>query len=130
MPRGKRTKHSDGSTTVSGKRGNGQGSVFFEKNRSGWVGSWIDVNGKRRKTTGKTRERAERKLAEKMTALPDGPPLVEAAELWLEAHAKTGDEIAKDLLKRLRGLTGNPIRDRPTYSATSLTTALIQFAVR
>lgn len=88
-PRGKRTSHADGSTTVSGKRGNGQGSVFYEKGRGRWVGSWIDDDGKRRKTTGKTREQVEAKLAEKMTALPDGPPLADAAELWLENHAQT-----------------------------------------
>lgn len=88
-PRGKRISHDDGSTTVSGKRGNGQGSVFFEKSRSRWIGSWIDDSGKRRKTTGKTREAVESKLAERIAANPEGPPLAEAAELWLDAHAKT-----------------------------------------
>ena len=85
-PRGKRTSHADGSTTVSGKRGNGQGSIFYEKGRGRWVGSWVDGNDKRRKTTGKTREQVEAKLAERMTAPPDGPKLADAAELWLEGH--------------------------------------------
>lgn len=111
-PRGKRTSHADGSTTVSGKRGNGQGSVFFEKNRSRWVGSWIDVNGKRRKTTGKTREQVEAKLAEKMTALPSGPPLVEAAELWLEEHTTTSalrPSSVGDLRTRIKRIASAPI---------------------
>ena len=88
-PRGKRTSHADGTTTVSGKRGNGQGSIFYEKGRSRWVGSWVDSDGKRRKTTGRTREQVEANLADMMTALPDGPPLTEAAERWLEGHALT-----------------------------------------
>ncbi len=88
-PRGKRTSHADGTTTVSGKRGNGQGSVFFEKSRNRWVGSWVDGDGKRRKTTGKTREQVEAKLAEKAAALPEGPELAEAMERWLDRHART-----------------------------------------
>ena len=69
-----------------------------------------------------------------------------SARQALQDFEPMSDETAKDLLKRMRGLTGNPIRDsggevlvflemsrpqnRPTYSATSLTTALIQFAAR
>lgn len=97
---------------MSGKRGNGQGSVFFEKGRRRWVGSWVDEAGKRRKTTGKTREQVEAKLAEKMTALPDGPPLVEAAELWLEEHATTSGlrpSSVGDLRTRIKRIASTPI---------------------
>ena len=111
-PRGKRTSHTDGSTTVSGKRGNGQGSVFFEKGRGRWVGSWIDADGRRRKTTGKTRELVEFKLAEKMVALPDGPPLAEAMNLWLDGHARTSGlrpSSLGDYRTRIKRISGTAV---------------------
>ena len=111
-PRGKRTSHSDGSTTISGKRGNGQGSVFFEKSRGRWVGSWVDVDGRRRKTTGKTREQVEVKLGELATALPEGPPLADALGLWLDGHARTSGlrpSSLGDYRTRIKRISGTPV---------------------
>lgn len=52
------------------------------------------------------------KLAEQMTALPDGPPLEEAAELWLESHSKTSGlrpSSLGDYRTRIKRVAATPV---------------------
>ena len=52
---------------MPGKRGNGEGSVYFQESRQRWAAAVTLVGGKRNVIYGKTRQEVARKL----TAAPD-----------------------------------------------------------
>src|SRR5919205_4654254 len=54
------------------KRGNGEGSIYFQKARGRWVGSLSLDGGKRKVVYGQTRQDVARKLAEALQAREQG----------------------------------------------------------
>lgn len=89
---GKRVEVDDGYRVV-GKAANGDGTVFWDTSIGAWRTRWRDVNGRKRTTSGPTKEAALAKRAAKDAATvaarhPGGPlgddPTVETlAEWWL-----------------------------------------------
>ena len=77
------------------KRGNGEGSIYFQKSRNRWVGSLSLEGGKRKAIYGQTRQDVAKKLAEALQArehgmLVTGPrqTLGQFLTRWLEDSVK------------------------------------------
>ncbi len=64
------------SPTVSGKRGNGEGSIYFQESRQRWAAALTLEHGKRRVVYGKTRQEVAKKLTAAMQRRDTGLPIV------------------------------------------------------
>ncbi len=80
------------------KRGNGEGSVYYQQSRERWVASLV-VDGKRRVLYGKTRQEVARRLASALKDAEQGVPLP-SAQLTVERFlAQWLEEVARPKLK-------------------------------
>ena len=90
-PTGKRVLAADGTLTVRGKTGNGEGSVYALGDGTGWKATYYDPAGKLRSVRSRTRaqvlkRRAEAQLAaaaSKTSALAESTTVAELARWWL-----------------------------------------------
>jgi integrase len=72
---------------VSGKRGNGEGSIYFQESRQRWAAALTLEHGKRRVVYGKTRHEVAKKLTAAMQRRDTGLPIVRerlAVGAWLD----------------------------------------------
>ena len=93
----KRITAPDGVVTVSGKRANGMGSLYYDEKRERWVATFADpTTKKRRKVLGRTQDDAETRRTERIkeleaaravSILGSDPTFRAYAELWLEVDA-------------------------------------------
>ena len=96
-PTGKRRTEADGTVTVAGKAGNGEGSTYWDASKGRWRASYVDPNtGKRRTVTAATKADAEARRSAKVaelianrptSALGSAPTFAALAAWWLETTA-------------------------------------------
>lgn len=78
-----------------GKRGNNEGSVYFQQSKQRWAGAVTLEGGKRRVVYGRTRQEAARKLTAALKRKDDGLPFVSERltvgawlDYWLDSIVK------------------------------------------
>jgi len=91
---------------VTGRRGYGEGSVAFDKDKDRWVGRMPrDERGRRAKVTGKTRDEVQRELRRRLREREEGLPQPDArmtVEAFLERWVRESLPLSKRAPRTIR----------------------------
>lgn len=138
-PTGKRSTAADGTVTVRGKAGNGEGSVYFDGNR--WRATyWVAGEKRPRRVSAATRDKALARRAERVAELADAAvpsrftrttTVGELAQWWLDnvqRHQVRASTWAKaeDRVRRIRATLGSVVvRDLGTERVVAWQSSLL-----